>query len=343
MRESPSTPSGADAGMDAAPAGALSDVWVLLDELPRGAASAALTATTIEMAAVAVASADTIARPARLRWIGPVAAVVAALAIGAVAGRVTAPDPDRKWLEHLAVVRHLDLLREAGSVTFLEAAAGRGGPPLLMVLRQGTDAARQAAAGFNAKLDALERLERADDAARRDFVAGLAVEERAELERSFREFMNLSAAERKTLDAVAAALCDQGRDDLRDAARDWHRWLAAIRPEDRDDVIASNTDKRLEWIDWYASRIDGRGRPGQPDRPPSDRPPPGRWPPGGPDPRYRRPQMPRGDGPEPREGPPRNGPPREGHPPDGPPHEPPPRAVRPDPPATPPETPAPPG
>lgn len=322
------------AAADAAPAGALSDVWLLLDELPRGAASPALTATTIEMAAVAVDAAGRKAGAsgAGLRtWLAPAAVVAAALVAGGILGRVTAPDPDRKLLDHLAVVRHLDLLREAGSVTFLEAAAGRGGPPLLIVLRQGPEAARQAAAGFNAKLESLERLVRSDDAARREFVAGLALEERAELERSLREFTALSTAERKTLDAVAAALVDPARGTLRDAARDWHRWLASSRPEDRDDIIASNTDKRLEWIDWYASRVEGRGRPGQPDRPP-----PGRWPPGGegprgPDGRPRRP--PRGDVPEPRDGPPRERPPREA--PAGP--------VRPDRPAPPPETPPPPG
>ena len=313
-----SSPGSRDA--DAAPEGALSDVWVLLDELPRGVASPVLTATTIEMAAVAVAGPGAGGDPGagRRAWLGPAAVVAAALGIGAAAGRMTAPDPDRNLLEHLAVVRHLDLLQEAGSVTFLEAAAGRGGPPLRMVLRPGPEAARQDEAGFNTKIDSLRRLERADAASRREFVAGLPVEERAELARSFRGFAALSAAERKTLAAVAEALVDPDRDDLRSAARDWHRWLAASRPEDRDDIIASNADKRLEWIDWYASRIEGRGRPGQPDRPP-----PGRWPPGG--------EPPRGfDG-------------RFRRPPDGPPREPPPRPVRPERSAPPPETRAPPG
>lgn len=270
-RESPVPPEA-----DAAPEGALSDVWVLLDELPRGAASPMLTATTIEMAAVAVDPRGAAGGPGagRRAWLGPAAIVAAALAVGAVAGRVTAPDPDRSLLEHLAVVRHIDLLQEAGSITFLEAAAGRGGPPLRMVLRQGPEAARQDAAAFNAKLESLRRLVRANTASRREFVAGLPVEERAELARSLRGFAALSAAERKTLAAVAEALADPGRENLRAAARDWHRWLASSRPEDRDDIIASNTDKRLEWIDWYAARIEGRFRrpPTGPPREPPPRP-----------------------------------------------------------------------
>lgn len=328
MSGSTPAPRAGAAGPDAAPEQALSDVWVLLDELPRVAASAALTATTIEMAAVAVDGGHgghSTGRPggAARAWLLPAAVVTAALVGGAVAGRLTAPDPDRTLIGNLPLVRHLDLLREAGSVTFLEAAAGRGGPPLLLVLRQGPQAARQAVAAFDAKLESLGELQRADGAGRRAIVAGLSVEERAELERSLRDLTALSTAERTTLAAVAVALVDPDREQLRDAARDWHRWLASSRPEDRDDIIASNTDKRLEWIDWYASRAEARGRPGQPDRPPPDGPP-GRRPPGGFDGRFRRPQ-----------------PPNEGRPPEGPPREP--RPVRPDRPAPPPETPSSPG
>ena len=317
----------------AAPAEALSDVWVLLDELPRGTASAARMATTIEMAAVtgaAGAGNASLAAGAR-RWLGPGAVVTLALVAGAVAGRLTAPDPDRRLLEHLPLVRHLDVLREAGSVTFLEEVSGRGGPPLRLVLRQGPAAARQDATDFTAELDALARVLRADVRERRRLVDELPVETRAELERSLRRFAALSGAERKTLAAVAEALVDPARADLKAAALDWHRWLASSRPEDREDIIASGTEKRLDWIDWYAARIEGRGRPGMPERPPGMR-----WPPGGefprsPDGRFRRPLPP------PREpGQPPSGPPGAGPSPEPPP-------VRPDAAAPPPETRAPPG
>jgi hypothetical protein len=291
------------AAADAAPDAALADVWLLLDELPRGTASAALTATTIEMAAVAADApgrggdrSPTHARP----WLWPAAVVVAALVAGAVAGRVTAPDPDRRLVENLPVVRHLDLVREAGSTTFLKEVAGRGGPPLRLLLRQGPDAARQDASEFTAAVESLGRLLRADTAARRALVATLGVEERAELDRALRDFGGLSGAERETLAAVAAALVDPARPELRAAALDWHRWLAVTRPEDRDDIVASGTDKRLDWIDWYAARIEGRSRAAPPDRPPPGRRPPGGDAPRGPDGRQRRPP-PRGPG----DGPPR--------------------------------------
>jgi len=322
---------------DAAPADALAEVWELLDELPRTSASAALTATTIEMAAVGVAATAATPRAGLRAWLGPAGVVLAALMVGLVAGRATAPDPDRKLLENLPVVRHLDLLREAGSVTFLEQVAGRGGPPLRMVLRQGPEAARQETAEFTAELEVLGKLLVADAATRRTVMAGLPVEERAELERSLREFLALSAAERKTLAAVAAALVDPARAELKAAALDWHRWLASSRPEDRDDIVASGADKRLDWIDWYATRLDGRDRPGGPRGPEW---PPGRWPPGGEPPRgfdgrFRRPSPPREEG---LQRPPDS--PRDVPPPAGPP---PLRPGGPDGSAPPPETPAPPG
>lgn len=282
---------------DPPPAEVLSDVWMLLDELPRGTASPQLTATTLEMAAVTAAGAAA-SRSAVRAWLLPGGIVAAALVAGLVAGRATAPDPDRRLLDSLPLARHLDLLREAGTVTFLEAAAGRGGPPLRLALRQGPEAARQDAAEFAAALDALRRLVRADTAARRAFVADLPVEERAELDRALRACAALSAAERKTLAAVAAALDDPARPELRAAAIDWHRWLATIRPEEREDVIGANTDKRLDWLDWHAARIEGRGRQPPPDRPP------------GTEGRFRRPPPPPRGGPEPPEG---------RRPPDGPP------------------------
>ena len=300
MSAAPPDPGAGAARDNAAPAEALSEVWALLDELPRGAASADLTATTIEMAAVTGDTdrgAATLAAAAR-RWLAPAAVVTAALVAGAVAGRLTAPDPDQRLLDHLPLVRHFEVLREAGSVTFLEDVSGRGGPPLRLVLRQGPAAARQDATDFTAELESLGRLLRADVGERRRILDALAVEKRAELERSLRRFASLSGAERKTLAAVAEALVDPARADLKAAALDWHRWLESSRPEDRADIVASGSEKRLDWIDWYAARIEGRGRPGSPDRPPWARRPPGVEPPRPPDGRFRR-LPPRGDGPEP--------------------------------------------
>lgn len=325
-----SSPERSAADAPGPPSEALSEVWVLLDELPRAAASPVLTATTIEMAAATAADARPAsgARSILRRWLAPAAVVATALVGGLVAGRVTAPDPDRRLLEHLPLVRHLDLLREAGSVTFLEEVSGRGGPPLRIALRQGPAAARQDMTERTNALADLDRLLQADAATRRRFVADLPVEERAELDRSLRTFAALSGAERKTIAAVAAALVDATRPELQAAALDWHRWLAFSRPEDRDDIIAASTDKRLDWIDWYAARIEGRLRPGPADRPPGARWPPRGEPAGGPDARFRRPLPPRGEGPEPRDRPERQGPPR---------------AVTPDAAPPPPETRAPPG
>jgi hypothetical protein len=51
-----------------------------------------------------------------------------------------------------------------------------------------------------------------------------------------------------------------------------------VRPEDREEIIGAGTDKRLEWIDWYARRPEGFGRPGPGPRPgPPDRDPRGAW------------------------------------------------------------------
>lgn len=251
-----------------APAADLGPVWDALDALPRATASATLAATTVELAAVAGAR-RTLGKTRGDRrimgWLGPVATVAAALLTGIVAGRITAPDPDVRILEHLPLVQHFDLLREAGSTKFLEEMQRRRYqlPPRLMVRKSPEmreEEQRQFEAAW-ADLRASFTVDQAVDrmAARRAGVRALPVEERVELERAAESFARLSAAERRALDSVARALVDPARPELREAAFAWHQWLLAARPEDRPAIVARSTDKRLEWLDWYAARFEGRG------------------------------------------------------------------------------------
>lgn len=278
------------------PATDLGPVWDVLDALPRATASATLAATTVELAAVAGdhrGGKSPAAGRGVVRWLGPAAVVAAALVTGTVAGRITALDPDLRILENLPLVRHFDLLREAGSAKFLEEMHRRRYPlPLRGLVRQSPEVRGAEQRQFEADLADLRADFTAAPAAdalsaRRAAVQALPAEERVELERAAESFARLSAAERRALDAVARALVDPARQDLRDAAEAWHLWLLSARPEDRPDIVARGTDKRLEWLDWYAARFDGRGG----DRPQR-----------GPE---MRPRGPRGEGPG---SPPRDGP-----------------------------------
>lgn len=275
----------------AAPADALGGVWELLDELPPANASRTLAATTVELAA-----AGTGARSGRgwrgwlerglTGWREPVVIVGLALVAGIVAGRLSQPGLGGRLFDDLPLVQHLELLREAGSEKFLEAVAARDpGVPPRLVIRSGPEAAARAAARWRAELDSLaaaladereppaERLQ-----ARRDQLAAMPIEDKVELERAIRDFGGLSANERQAVAAVARALVDPTRPQLREAAVVWHQWLAAVRPEDRAEIIDAGTDKRLEWIDWYARRPEGFGRPGPGQRPgPPGRDPRGNW------------------------------------------------------------------
>jgi hypothetical protein len=278
---------GDDMNHDDGPAAVLGEVWTLLDELPHATPSERMTATTIEMAAV------TAAPPAPPRsgwraWIAPAAAVATALVAGIVLGRATAP-ANRRLLEDLPVIRHLDLLREAGSPAFLEALADRlrdlsARPdmptPGVRGMRPGGDVARRGDEAFAAEFEALRGMlaePPATAAAARAWIDDLPLDERLEFERSAAAHAKLSSTERQLLADVAAALVDPDRPELRDAATSWHRWISVVRPEDRPEIIGYGAEKRLEWIAWYASRFDLRGRPGGPvsDRLPREWSPPG--------------------------------------------------------------------
>jgi len=282
-----------------APAEVLGEIWPLLDELPQAVASSRLTATTVELAAVSVgrdaarvAPGDPATRR-RPAWLGPAAAVAAALAAGLVAGRFTAPT-DGRVFEQRAIVRPLELLTEAGSEAFLQAlAARRAEQPFRGLPRPAGEIARKTAEAFTAELDDLRILVAADRSGgdARAWLDALPLDERAEFEKSAESYRHLSRTQRDLLAGVAAALVDPERPELREAAIAWHGWLSGVRPADRPEIIGYGTDNRLAWVDWYASRLDPRSRPGPAgqatDRLPWDwerRRPPGGFRPGGPPP-----------------------------------------------------------
>jgi hypothetical protein len=257
------------AGRASGPAGDLGDVWQMLDALPTASAGVDLAATTVDLVAAKVAGA------ARSRdrepvgwggWLARAAVVTAALAGGLVVGRATAPDPDRWVLEKLPLIEHVGLLREAGSVEFLEAVAERmaasHGPPRWLRYGRDQQSLRDEAREFDAALKHFE----ADAAAqaggtdvvetRRRQVTKLPADKQADLERAAETFRGLSSIDRRELTAVAAALADPTNGRLRDAARTWHVILAAMNPVVRRSVVEMPAEERLEMLE----RSPGRPR-----------------------------------------------------------------------------------
>ena len=277
------------------PSLALADVWDLLDVLPAAAASSDMLATTIEMAAVPetagstktgaeisrTGSGATAGRSVRIVrsvkrtpvwwWPMTVAIVLASLFLGIAAGRATVPNPELAVLANLPVSQHFDLLREAGSVGFLEEVFKRDYPQPRRPPRSQTPADVQAdaeefAAAIASLRTGLPTLE-ADGssrevlAARREQVLELSDEKRRQLEKSVRAYQRLSAADRLELAAVARAMTDPSNERLLQAARLWHQWIQSRDPADRRDAIELGTADRLECLDRWTrldSRFDGR-------------------------------------------------------------------------------------
>ena len=284
-----SPPSGNDA--DATdPSLALADVWDLLDVLPAAEASPDMMATTIEMAAVPAGEmmsrtgsgattarggrpAEAAAWPPVRQWLPGAAIVLASLLAGIAVGRATAPYPESAILASLPVVQHLDLLREAGSVGFLEAVA-KGGypPPRRPPPSQSKADVRADAEEFDAAIAALRAagevtVNRETLVARREEVLQMPDAARRQLERSAERFQRLPGAERSELVVLGRALADPGREQLLKAARVWHLWVQLRDPADRRDVIDLTAEDRLEWLDRY-TRMDSRQEPRQDGRDP---------------------------------------------------------------------------
>lgn len=249
-----------EAGPSGAPANDLGEIWGALDALPRASASIDMAATTIDMAAVTMGRSTPRSTlhmgggwPATWRhWILPTLAVGGSLMAGIVAGRVTAPDPDVRILEYLPMVRHLPLLQEAGSVTFLQALAARRiqQPPRML-----PEVLRDEEIEFDAAVADLRGDHVLGSGARpllqdrRMAVAMMDGDERDAIERSVAAFGDLTKAEQRDLAAVAAALADPQREDLRAAARLWHLIIAASNPPERKGIVELDAEGRLEWLE----------------------------------------------------------------------------------------------
>lgn len=233
----------------------------MLDVLPRASSSVDMADTTIDMVAVAVggvadrgasASASPRGAGSRPRWLLPAAAVCASLVAGVVGGRTTSSDPYVRILEYLPLIRHVGTLQEAGTIKFLKALAARRLP---QPLRLPPDTAREETREFDEAVRDLETDHVWGTAAqpllaeRRASIDTLSMDERKALERAAATFQELSTADRRDLTAVATALTDPARQDLRDAARAWHLLIAASDPPDRKNIVELDDEGRLEWID----------------------------------------------------------------------------------------------
>lgn len=255
------------------PAALLGPAWDLLDSLPRAVTPPSMTSTTLEMVAAAT-------RPQPRQairwggWLAPAAIVAAAFAVGMVAGRATISDPERAVLEYLPVLEHYDVLKEAGSVDFLSQVARRDyPPPRRLAFSRGNDR------GGDGAMPAYEALDTAiavfasmpfgpDDTSasdRRTDLADRPVDQRRKVSDAALDFQRLSPAGRRDLVRLARVLGGRDgegpdRDELLEAARLWHQWLATRDPADRKGVIDLDTVERLEWLDHYALMRPGSGR-----------------------------------------------------------------------------------
>jgi hypothetical protein len=204
--------------------------------------------------------------------------------------------PGLDVFEYLPVLEHYDVLKEAGSVEFLTEVARRNyPPPRRFAFGRGGEAAPPVHAALDAAVATFASASfgpaAGSTAERRTELADRPAEERRKLSDAAVEFQRLSPVGRRDLVRLARVFgghdgTGPDRDELLEAARLWHQWLATRDPADRKGVIDLDIAERLEWLDHYALVRPGSGRGASrdgvfrglppPDAPPEG-PPPG-WP-----------------------------------------------------------------
>lgn len=108
----------------------LEQTWDLLDELPRACVGDVFTRSTIEMVAVKQEESLVSAAPPRTRvWrqiLLSTVTLAAAAVLGWMALPLVLPDPNRRLLEDLPVVEHLDEYQQVGDIEFLRRLRAEG-------------------------------------------------------------------------------------------------------------------------------------------------------------------------------------------------------------------------
>lgn len=313
MADDASSPSSGDAAE--APEDMLGDVWNALDVLPAARSTPNLASSTIEMAAVSIKRAlppggrsERLSMADRTRWMVAGVIVAACLAAGFVTGSAgSGGRRSPRGQELMVVVKHLEVLEEAGSVSFLEAfAKGDYTPPMFGGRESSRRGRPEGDPGRDEPAGRGEPLERPSvptpelDAAIADFrlafleggtptppslpseqavspgtVGGEGepmdgtTDAAFEFELNRLAFGELAPSQRDAFVALAEAFADPQRSDLVEAARLWHAWVAFADPVERAGLIELPTNERLEWLERRMRqwRRFMPGRPGEGERP----------------------------------------------------------------------------
>lgn len=298
---------------DESPEGVLGDVWDALDVLPAARSTPSLASSTIEMAAVSVAGRGQVSRSStdaavdgRVRWIVASLIVAASLTAGLLTGSSGSARRLPRPPEVAVVIKHLEVLQEAGSVAFLEAFAkgnytlpfgrdGRRGRP--DGAEDGSDGNADRSEPAEPRFVPAPELDAALSDFRLAFVYGEFVvpsppdgpeagdnpsdalrENVLQFEVNRLTFNDMPPSQRDAYVALAEELAKPQRSDLVDAARLWHGWVAFADPVERAGLVELPMSERLEWLDRRVRQwrrfMPGRGGDG--DRSDGQFGPPGR-------------------------------------------------------------------
>ena len=218
--------------------------WDALDELERTPVNERFTQSTLEIVTSAAvgemeATAATMPRLRRRRWLARTAMLTAAVGLGFLAVLLLRHDPDRQLLADLPVVERLDQFRYVDDLKFLKQLAVE---KLFDEDRTSPDDVSEPPQQVVGRVD-----ESIKD--RRQRIEQLAAPQKEELRRRWETYQSLDKAEQQRLHKLQEQLdADPDAAHLRASLDQYHKWLVTLPTFRRAELAELPADERVSRI-----------------------------------------------------------------------------------------------
>jgi len=246
----------------------LDRVWDCLDSLPAHTVDEQFTRSTIQLVRVEASQQVARARQAvsgreRIGWMLGIAACVAALSIGMLAGRRAWPDPNRQLIDQLPLIANADALLVVDSLEYLNLLHDSTwfedphAAELVPESEEAIDDGSRLPEAEGADSQSLYLPPGSDDAWRRWWLETRSPEAKARLANLQQRLSNLKPQRRQEIARLYDQIVAQANAEERlNTLRNYHKWVRQLTPGQQNDLLALPVDQRMQRIERHRADLE---------------------------------------------------------------------------------------